>query len=286
MNVKLALGTVQFGLDYGITNTGGQPDHSNCSEILGVAKTAGIITLDTAAAYGDSEVRLGQLKLSQEFSIISKVPSLAEDDPEMIIQLVKKSLSRLQRTTLAGILLHDENDLLGLSGQYYFEKLVALKLEGLIDKIGVSFYTAEAAEVILNRFDIDLIQIPANILDRRFEFSGILALAKSKNIEVHARSLFLQGLLAATAYDRPKKFRNIKELNVFDSLVKELGISPLQLALAYLIKTPDINYAVVGCVSAEQLRQIVEAYEDCLLMEIELPDISTNNLSLINPSNW
>lgn len=284
--MKLVLGTVQFGLDYGITNTVGQPDHSNCSEILRVAKTAGITTLDTAAAYGDSEVRLGQLKLSQEFSIISKVPSLAEDDPEMIIQLVKKSLSRLQRTTLAGILLHDENDLLGLSGEHYFEKLVALKSKGLIDKIGVSFYTAEAAEVILNRFDIDLIQIPANILDRRFEFSGILALAKSKNIEVHARSLFLQGLLAGAAYDRPKEFRNIKELNVFDSLVNELGISPLQLALAYLIKTPDINYAVVGCVSAEQLRQIVEAYEDCLLMEIELPDISTNNLSLINPSNW
>ena len=284
--MKLALGTVQFGLDYGVTNTSGQLSAESCSDILALAKKSGLKILATAAAYGESEEKLGKLISSNDFSVISKIPPLSNAAPEDILQHVETSLARLQRSKLEGLLLHDEQDLLGEKAEQYYNQLASLKTQGLVNKIGVSFYTVEAAEVILKRFDIDLIQIPANHLDRRFEKSGILTLAKSKGVEVHARSLFLQGLLAVYSKDRPTKFQGIKELKAFDSQVNNLALTPLQLALSYLTETTDIDYAIVGCLSAKQLEQIVEAYNFCKKFDLETLDLSTDDLSLINPVNW
>jgi len=284
--MKLALGTVQFGLDYGVTNTSGKLTDEDSQNILALAHKFGLNTLDTAAAYGESEERLGHLAISQKFKLISKVPTLLNANPEMIQEYVKSSLSRLKRKQLDGLLLHSELDLLGDSAESYFKQLTLLKSQNLAVKIGVSCYSVEAAMVILNRFDIDLIQIPASHLDRRFEHSGVLALAKSKGVEVHARSLFLQGLLVVDSKGRPSKFKNIKELGVYDAQAKKLGLTPLQLAVSYIIQTKNIDYAVVGCLTAEQLDQIIEAYNHCLTLDVDIEDLSTENISLINPVNW
>jgi aryl-alcohol dehydrogenase-like predicted oxidoreductase len=284
--MKLALGTVQFGLDYGVTNTSGKLSDEACQNILTLAEKSGLNTLDTAAAYGVSEDILGHLAISQRFKVISKVPALLNSNPEMIQEYVQVSLSRLKRKQLDGVLLHSELDLLGDSADSYFKQLTLLKSQKLAVKIGVSCYSVEAAMMILNRFDIDLIQIPASHLDRRFEHSGVLALAKSKGVEVHARSLFLQGLLVVEPKERPSKFKNIIELEKYDTQAKKLELTQLQLAVSYIIKTPDIDYAVVGCLTADHLVQIIDAYNHCLTLDVDIEDLSTENMSLINPVNW
>lgn len=284
--MKLALGTVQFGLDYGVTNTSGKLSDEACQNILTLAEKSGLNTLDTAAAYGESEDKLGYLAISQKFKLISKVPALMNSKPEMIQEYVKNSLSRLKREQLDGVLLHSEQDLLGDFAECYFKQLTELKSKKLAVKIGVSCYSVEAAITILNRFDIDLIQVPASHLDRRFEHSGVLALAKSKGVEVHTRSLFLQGLLVTDSKDRPIKFKNIIELEKYDAQAKKLDLTQLQLAVSYILQTPNIDYAVVGCLTAEQLAQIIDAYNHCLTLDVDIADLSTENMSLINPVNW
>lgn len=282
--MKIALGTAQFGLDYGVTNSGGQLSDDACLEILTFAEASGITKLDTAVAYGESEDKLGSFLLSQNFTVISKIPELSCADPLLIQQYVKSSLKKLKRKSLEAVLFHSEKNLLGGNADYYYEQLTLLKTKGLVNKVGVSFYTVEAAEIILSKYDIDLIQIPANILDRRFEKRGILRLAKSKGVEVHVRSIFLQGLLATN--NRPEKFKNNEELQRFDAEADRLSLTSMQLALLYLTRISDIDYAVVGCLSAQQLKEIVESYIYCSSSKKELPDLSSNNLSLINPTNW
>lgn len=284
--MKLAIGTVQFGLDYGVTNTSGKVSLIDCEKILKVAKDAGITTLDTAAAYGTSEETLGKITQSNKFSIVTKVPSLKTHTSSKIIDSMEESSKNLNLSTVHGLLLHDENDLLGELAKENYNQLLLLKKQGKVNKIGISFYSVEAAIQILNSYDIDLIQIPASHLDRRFEHAGIFELAKNKGVEVHVRSLFLQGLLVLGEGERPSAFRQVPELLAYDVEVKKSELTPLQFALLYLIHTPNIDLAVIGCQSSEQLEEIIDAYLSCKELDILLPDVSTENNSLINPVNW
>lgn len=284
--MRLGLGTVQFGLDYGVTNTTGQLNSDTCKDILSYAQKGGIKILDTAAGYGESEDILGELEISKDFSLVSKIPTLAKSAPQSLRQSIETTLTRLKRDSINGILLHNEQDLLENKADDYYRELLSLKAQGVVGQIGVSFYSVEAANEIIKRYDIDLIQIPASHLDRRFENNKVIELAKSKNIEVHARSLFLQGLLLANPDKRPEKFRSFNELHRFDEQVELLNLTPLQLAMSYLTQTLEIDCAVVGCTSREQLTQIIDAYNFCKKVKIEVPNLSTLNSALINPVNW
>jgi len=284
--MKLALGSVQFGLDYGVTNTSGKVSINECHEILRIAIDSGVSVLDTAADYGCSEQLLGQLEISQKFSMVTKVSSnslLATGGAE---KSIRTSLANLRRESIDVLLLHNELDLLSDNADRNYRQLINLKNSGLVNKIGVSVYSVTAAQKILSRYHIDLIQIPANHLDRRFEHSGVLKQAKKERVEIHARSLFLQGLLAVESSERPVAFQKIPELSVYDQQVKALKLTPLQLALSYITSTPLIDFAVIGCVSVIQLKQILDAYKECVQSSLEMPDISTENTALINPVNW
>jgi aryl-alcohol dehydrogenase-like predicted oxidoreductase len=284
--MKIALGTAQFGYDYGVTNTEGKVSRLNCRDILNYAKASSISMLDTASSYGESELILGEIVSPEYFMVVSKVSSLQGASPGLLKDRVYSSLARLRRENLYGLLMHDENDLLGANGDEYFSAMSELKRDGIVAKVGVSFYSVESALDLLMRYDLDIIQIPASQLDRRFEHGGILKIAKDRGVEVHARSIFLQGLLLVDAAARPLSFHGFEALGVFDVYVKRLGLTPLQFALLYIVSMPQIDYATVGCVSAAQLNEIVEAYEFCLNANIPCPDISTSNTSLINPTAW
>ena len=284
--MKLAIGTVQFGLNYGVTNLSGKASHFTCEKILKLALDAGISILDTAAAYGTSEGALGGLIQSSLFSIVTKVPSLKDQEPSKINVSLEQSLKKLNLNSVYGLLLHDENDLLGNFADKNYNQLQLLKNTGKVKKIGVSFYSVEAAIKILNDYDIDLIQIPASHLDRRFEHAGVIELAKKKGVEVHVRTLFLQGLLVVNEDKRPFAFKQKPELLAYDAEVKKSGLTSLQFALLYLIQTLNIDLGVVGCQSSDQLKEIIVAYQKCKKSNVVLADISTKNESLINPVNW
>jgi aryl-alcohol dehydrogenase-like predicted oxidoreductase len=281
--MKLALGTVQFGLDYGIANAVGRVPSEEISGILATARRAGITVLDTAVAYGDSEERLGDAGVD-DFSVVSKLPSPMRDAATIAIA-VRASLARLRRPELYGLLLHRSSDLLGNNGDEVFAALCALKHKGLVKKIGVSIYDPEELAPLIDRYDIDLVQSPYNVLDRRIATSGWLGRLKERGIEVHARSAFLQGLLLMRKAQRPARFAQwAPQLDAWDEWLVETAQSPLAGALSFVIAEGMIDRVVVGVDSDRHLQEIVAASG---LPGPPAPlSLASNDRHLINPAMW
>ena len=282
--MKLSLGTAQFGLDYGITNQDGAVPQNEVGKILELANQNGIRKLDTAIAYGSSEKVLGKFDLS-DFDVITKIPPM-HSSRENIERLVSGSLERLNIRKLYGIMLHNEDDVF-INSSEHLRSLTALKNQNVVEKVGASFYSPEKAMAAIESGVIDIIQIPANVLDNRFESIGVYQAALQHNVEIHARSLFLQGLLAVNASGRPEKFKLHSDLLNFDQTCKKLDLTALEIALMYLSQKECISYGVVGCINQEQLEQITEAYDKVTqLKNVELADLKSRDDILLNPSEW
>ena len=208
---KISLGTVQFGIDYGINSIEGQVLSSEVESILSFAYSKGIDLLDTAPAYGNSEKILGRMNISN-FKVVTKTRhfdsfEISNNDVELLNNDFYHSLEGLKQDGVYGLMIHNAEDLLKPGAEKLFDQLQEFKQEGKIIKIGVSVYDHSQLKSILNIFDIDLVQLPFNILDRRMIDSGMFAKLREMNIEVHARSVFLQGLLLMSEKNRHDKFK-------------------------------------------------------------------------------
>ena len=194
--MRLCLGSAQFGLNYGITNKTGKVNSSELRNILDVARKNGIKAIDTANSYGDSEEALGKCGI-EDFKLISKLPNLSDNIYSFsnLEYFISNSLDKLQVSKLYGILFHNSAYLLNQDPQYMNECFEKLKEEGVVSNFGVSIYNTEELDKLFEKnFDISIIQGPINIFDRRIVTSGWLNELAKKNIEFHARSIFLQGL--------------------------------------------------------------------------------------------
>jgi aryl-alcohol dehydrogenase-like predicted oxidoreductase len=286
--VKLAIGTVQFGLDYGIANTLGRVTNSEVAAVLTTARNCGMDTLDTAIAYGDSESVLGTMDLSS-WKVVTKLPAIPEDPKKEVDQWVydhvHESMRRLGVRQLYGLLLHRPDQLLGPFGSRLSAALETIKSDGLALKVGVSTYGPENIERILGRFSFDLLQIPLNVFDRRLVDSGWAHRLAQSGVELHARSIFLQGLLLMPPYARPSKFRRWDSIwNVWENWLLETRLSPLQACVQYALSIPEIERVVVGVDSVSQLQQIIKAVDGSLP---ELPRFPTLlDERLIHPPAW
>lgn len=281
--MKLALGTAQFGLDYGIANRSGQVPESEIAAILRTARDVGIVMLDTAIAYGSSEARLGAAGISG-FDVVSKLPQLG-GDAAGIGTAVQGTLTRLRIPQLYGLLLHRSQDLSGPRGEAVFAALCDLKSRGLVKKIGISIYETSELDEFVSRFSLDLIQAPYNVFDRRLETSGWLDRLKNAGIEVHTRSTFLQGLLLMQGEDRPPMFAGwAEQWSRWDGWLNETGLSPLAAALGFVCRNPDIDKVLVGVDTQAQLSDIIRV--SMLSAESPPERLATDDLSLINPANW
>ena len=284
--MKIALGTAQFGLDYGISNPLGQVKKDEIKRILSLALDAGITVVDTASAYGNSERNIGQSGLSQALSIVTKVSS------ENIHAQVINSLKNLNCETLDAVLFHNCELLLSSSGEDYFSQLEQLKAKGIIKRIGVSVYTPKEFELLSERFNLDLVQAPINWLDQRFIQPEITNRLIEKKIELHARSVFLQGLLLEPTIQKNAYFSQFNnEFSQYNRVINELGCNRLTFALAIIAqKAPHIENAIIGCCSQEQLTQLIDSY--CVAKKLTLPSddvlasLASTDLALINPSQW
>lgn len=206
--MRIALGTVQFGLPYGIANQTGQVARSEAKAMLQLAAANSIDTLDTAIAYGESETRLGEAGV-QSFNVVTKLPAIpasCHDVNGWVREQVGLSLCRLDLTRVYGLLLHRSDDLLGNNGAMLWHALEELRDVDLVQKIGVSVYAPSEIEAVTSLYKVDLVQAPFNIVDRRLSTSGWLDRLKSKGVEVHTRSAFLQGLLLMSRTAIPPKF--------------------------------------------------------------------------------
>lgn len=283
---RLALGTVQFGLNYGVANAGGKIAPAETVEIVRRARSAGVDMLDTAAVYGDAESRLGGIGVA-DWNVVSKLPPLPDGvDPEKWVrQVVDQSLSNLRIPRLYGMLLHRPSDLHGPQGEKLYQAMLAVQQEGLVGRIGVSVYGPSDLETTYGRFAMGLVQAPLNLVDRRLVTSGWLSRLKQDGVEVHVRSAFLQGLLLMTQKDRPRKFAMWREIWArWDRWQLEHPVSPQAMCLAYPLACPQVDRVVVGVDSSDQLMQLLAAVRS--IDEGCIPDLSCDDERLINPSNW
>lgn len=282
--MKLALGTVQFGMDYGISNTNGQVSSEEVGKILTMARSHNIDMLDTGNVYGSAEQVIGQQVRDKylDFNIVDKVPDL-ETLGLTISDALKQSLERLQMDKLYGLMLHNAAD---LTDQTYKE-LCALKDQGLVDKIGISVYHPKPTFELEERYALDLVQLPMNLFDQRFFETGCLDWLKEKGVEIHARSIFLQGLLLMDFHQTPPYFHPYKPLfDKLNALCKQTGLSRLAASLTIAHQHNNIDRLVFGVCSVEQLEQVLQAYEEAAHSEFDSSELSCHEEGLISPFLW
>ena len=278
--MRLALGTVQFGLDYGISNHDGQVSDEELDAIIALARQAGIDTLDTAQAYGNAEQRLGQRDITG-FTIIDKLaPGLPLSD---VKAAVNNSLHLLGRKRLDGLLLHRSQD----ASPAMVELLTDLQKKGSIGKLGISVYSPEELDAwSAAGYPLELVQLPANLLDQRFLRTGWLDKLVDMGCEIHVRSLFLQGLLLMQPAQRPDYFQRFATaLERFDHW--HPSMAPLGRALSIMTALPQVSRFVVGVCHAQELAAIVaasQALHEC--NEADIAHLASMEQELINPGLW
>ncbi len=287
--MRLALGTVQFGQPYGIANSSGQISYEQAEVMLSEALAAGIDTLDTAVAYGQAETVLGKIGVSN-FKLISKIPAIGNfqgDATAWVIEQVEASLSRLGIECLDGLMLHAPDDLLGPFGLEIARGMLWVKNQKLAKKIGLSVYTPEQLDKLINLMPLEIVQIPINVFDRRFEQSGWLSKLSADHVEIHARSIFLQGLLLMKPELIPEKFNQFRPLfqKWYSWLVNQHRMgSAVNACLSHVAGHDEISRIVVGVDSLHHLREIIVAVKEPALKAPE--ELASSNTNVINPSKW
>ncbi len=282
MSDKLILGTVQFGLNYGVNNTQGKPERENVFQILSFAYKNGIRYLDTAELYGNSHDLIGefhQLNPDKKFEIITKFP---HDFNISLEDKISTYLDQLAVNHIHAILFHSFES-------YKTHKIELIEKINNVDKIGVSVYTNEQMEVVINDSNIDIIQLPFNLLDNINLRGDLLKKAKEKNKIIHTRSAFLQGLFFMKK-DSPNKIRAKleKELNIIFDISLKYSISLGSLALNYCLRQPNIDGVLIGVDSLAQLKENI-SYAVSDISDEYVRDINTiriNDVELLNPSLW
>ena len=264
---KLCLGTVQFGLEYGINNKTGKPAEEQVFNMLDLAVAKGIEYFDTAAAYGNAEEILGRYfesrNLQKQVKVISKLmPNLIADDnykAEAIVEReITKSLERLKLKCLEGYLLHTPTD---FYNQSVMNGLFLAKEKGLIRNLGVSIYETEHALDVVNSGMVDYIQIPYNVFDQRMERTEFFDIARANGVTVFARSPFLQGLLFMEGDDIPAHLERTRVyLHDFDEIIAKYSLKRVEAALFLSYLNPGIDYVVFGVDNIEQLTENIEVF--------------------------
>jgi aryl-alcohol dehydrogenase-like predicted oxidoreductase len=277
---RLGIGTVQFGQAYGVSNTEGQVSRAEVKLILALAARAGIGLLDTAANYGEAEAVLGGTDLNS-FRVVSKTCGIAHG-VHGVIARVRESVATLGAVDL--LLVHSVRDLLGPSGTTLWRALQALKAEGVIGGIGISAYVADDPVALAERFQPDAMQLPFSLLDQRLLHDGSLARLKNMGVEIHARSLFLQGLLFMP--QPPEKLSAAGPmLAQARAEIAQAGLTPLAAALGFVLSRPEIDVAVVGMTSLSQFQEIITAALSPL-PEMDWQACALKDERILTPSLW
>jgi aryl-alcohol dehydrogenase-like predicted oxidoreductase len=289
MNSKLILGTVQFGLNYGVNNSAGKPSKENIKSILDSAYNSGIQLLDTAEAYGDSQNKIGEYhnNSTNKFNVITKFSSNTEGFSLNIIERVYNNLKILDVDKLYCYMFHSFDDF-----NKYFEKyrkdLLTLKRDGIINNIGVSLYSNDELESVLKFNEITLVQLPFNLLDNNNKRGNIIKKAKAKGIEIHTRSAFLQGLFFKNTSEFTVKIKPLEPyLNLLNDLCDE-DYKMNDLALNYVCNQKNIDKVLIGVDNVHQLESNILSEKKNIKKELtnSIEAIDVEEIKLLNPSNW
>lgn len=284
---RFILGTVQFGLDYGISNVTGKIAEGEAVRILEVARGHGISLLDCAAAYGDAEEVLARLNAgARGFGVITKTQMLAQaGSVEAVLARVQRSID-LFGAPLDTLMVHHARDLSGVAGTRLWTGLSTLKASGRVRRIGISAYHADGPLALAQRFSPDVMQLPVSILDQRLVADGTLSALAARGVEIHARSIFLQGALFLEPSRLPPRLAHCApRLAAFHARLAALGVSPLSAALSFIQRTQGVSRIVVGVTSASELDGLArEAAKDGTVTDWS--GFAIDDPILLDPSRW
>ena len=292
MMAELCLGTVQFGLEYGVTNEVGQVSFESAQDIVRVATDNGINLFDTAAAYGTSESILGSILSDGDGNrIVTKTATfddrdvITKQDAQRLIERFTASCEALGRDKLYGILVHHGRDLAKPDGEILIEALLQLKAEERVEKIGASVYTSEEIDSILEHFSPDILQVPLSVADQRLVRNGYLNEMHSKGIEIHARSIFLQGLLLQPIEHLPDFLGPVMSyFQAFDAVFGDTG--KLAACMSFIRSLPEVTAAVVGVTKSEELAEIVSAHGSTTHAAQDYREYAIEDSFYLHPGNW
>ena len=291
---KIIVGTAQFGSNYGISNQRGKTKAKKVGEIFTFLKKNKIKFFDTATNYGNAEQLLG--KMSQDkFQIITKLPPLPISEKKVerwVNTKFEKSLLKLNCKKIYSVLLHRPSDLLGDRGKDLFEAINNLKKKGLVSKIGISIYNYEEAKMIVNMYKFDIIQAPFNVIDQRL--LKLINFFKKKKIEIHARSIFLQGLLLDRKIFRSKKFKKWQiTWDNWEYFCSRKNLNYTDVAINFAIFQKKIDYFVLGFQDLPQIKEVMNFIKNNSQNKKKYISYLVNNKrfscldeKLINPSKW
>ena len=290
---RLGLGTVQFGVDYGVGNRHALVAEATAADIIAGAAAQGIGILDTAAFYGNSEQVLGRIvKSSDPFRIVTKTAVVKGDavddgDLENFQQTFSRSLDTLKRKQVYGLLVHHAADFMKPGGDRLVKFLESQKHEGRTLKVGISVYTGLEIDAVLEKFTPDIVQLPINLLDQRLIESGHLKKLKDKGVEIHARSIFLQGVLLQEPNALPEYFTPMRtDLENIRTAIIEQKFTPLEACLGFAMQCAELDTILVGVMSLEDLQDIIQAIESIIGRHFEAEGFALDNEALVDPSQW
>lgn len=283
---KIALGTAQFGFNYGINNKRGQVPKDEVFKILNRALEVGIDTVDTAYSYGNSEKILGSFMKSyqKKLKIISKLPVCEYDEAR---EIFIDSLNNLGMTTIYGYLIHSFENY--KKDPKIWDELEKLRKDGKVEKIGFSFYFPTELEYLLNKnLKIDIIQIPYSIFDRRFD-TYLEELTKRK-IEVYVRSVFLQGLVFKDPNSLNGIFLRVKDkIEEINTLSNRLNVSRVSLCVNFVTLNKFIDKVIIGVDSLDNFNEIVKSIDDTSKIKNAFDRLNifqVNDEGILLPFKW
>ncbi len=283
---KLILGTVQFGLDYGINNSAGKPSKEQVFQLFEEAAKAGVDILDTADAYGNASELIGEFFSSSKtrFDINTKFKA---EEGKSITEQLSNSLKQLNAERINIYFYHRFDEMVKFP-QTLIE-LGQLKEQKLINKIGVSVYGNDEFEIAVNTPEVDAIQLPFNLLDNYSQRGELLKQAKQKGKEIQVRSVFLQGLFFKNLNDYPEYLTPLKPyMGVISEVRAEIGTNMEALALSYALAQPEIDNVLIGVDTLAQLQQNLSYSNTALPANIvsRINAINVAETELLYPKNW
>jgi aryl-alcohol dehydrogenase-like predicted oxidoreductase len=276
---KLGLGTVQFGQAYGVANSRGQVPRDEAAAILARAAQGGVGVLDTAANYGEAESVLAALD-TRPFRIVTKTISV-RDGVSAVVARARASRDVLPQADT--LLVHAAAD---LEDTALWPALQKLKAEGVFARIGISTYVADAPARLAERFRPDVMQLPFSLLDQRLLRDGTLARLAGLGVEVHARSLFLQGLLLMASENLPDHLKSAApHLTRLRARLADAGTTPLAAALGFVLARPEIAIGLVGVTGLDEFEAILAA-ATTNLPDLDWTACALSDERLLTPSLW
>lgn len=289
--MKIGMGTAQFGFNYGITNAQGQIPMQEAHTIISAGLERGFTCIDTSPAYGNAEDVLGHFQNLGQFNVITKTISVDEPDwnDEMVDAITAaflRSLDTMNIEQCYGLLIHNPKDLQKKNARRLTDRLEGLKDQGKVKKIGISVYNEDDIDRARSLFDFDLIQLPLNIFNQDLMVSGYLRALKHNQVEIHARSVFLQGIALSLPEDLPHYLAGFSApLAQLIDCAEAHNTSCSQLCLDYIKQTGMVDAVILGFHSAEQVRNIPTS-DESRFWGIDWSCFRVNNPMLTNPVNW